>query len=90
MSSNRIKAVTVYEALDGQHYPTMAEAQSKSSQFIARQKLIDILNKAASGGFTVNTLVADIVSKPDVALKLREGINAALDYHRRYGKLKKG
>lgn len=88
MSSTRIKAVTRYEALDGQLYETMDEAGKASSQHNARKKVATALQLLAPGT-AVNSLVADIVSKPDLALKLREGINAALDYQRRYGKLRK-
>lgn len=90
MSSTRIKAVTVYQAADGQQYETMYEAQEASARHIAREKISSLLQKKVmTGGLTVNTLTADFITNPDFAQQFRSAINAALDYQRRYGKLSK-
>jgi hypothetical protein len=90
MSSNRVKAITVYQAADGQNYETMGHAQQMSAKHIAHSKITALLQKRAiAGGLTINNLAADLLTNPEFAQQFRSAINSAIDFQRRYGKLNK-
>jgi hypothetical protein len=88
MSSSQVKAVTVYQATDGQNYENIEQARQVSAMHNAKVKLYTIFDKISTAqGVSVNTLTAAFLTNPEMAVKMRDALNASLDYHRRYGKL---
>jgi hypothetical protein len=83
-----VKAKLVYFSEDGKSHETRAEAMQHDAMWRS-MKGIRTSFEAISPGQSLGTLHIDIVNKPQLAMKLRDQINKAIDVQRRYGKLKK-
>jgi len=82
-----VKAVTVYEASDGKKFDT----QEKAHAYEFASTRINNFRRVFANPSIIRApdgLAVDLFNHPDVLEDLREACNKALDYHRRYGKLK--
>jgi len=82
-----VKAVTVYEASDGKKFDT----QEKAHAYEFASTRINNFRKVLANPTIMRApegLAVDLFNNPAILEELREACNKALDYHRRYGKLK--
>lgn len=81
-----IKVVHKYQADDG----TIHDSMEAAYKYDALQKVMARTKKIFQDvGLNTSTAYLDFVNNPQIASKMREAMNRVLDYHRRYGKLKK-
>jgi len=83
-----IKAVTRYESDDGKLHDDIGEARKHDSMQRSLQKIRQALGTSSPGG-SFGTLAIDLLNSPKNAELLRDALNATLNSHRVYGKLKK-
>lgn len=81
-----VKAIRMYQSEDGKVHNTIDDALKHN----ACQKAMSSVKSALHDvGITNGILHMDLVNNVKAAVKLRDALNKTLDYHRRYGKLKK-
>lgn len=81
-----VKVVHKYQADDGTVHDSMEDAYKHD----ALQKVMSKTKKIFQDvGLNTSTVYLDFVNKPQVATQMRDAMNRVLDYHRRYGKLRK-
>lgn len=83
-----VRAIKVYESEDGKHHDNLADALAHDSQQRAMAAIATAM-RTASPSSSLGTIHLDITNNPKHAEALRNACNKVLDYHRRYGKLKK-
>ena len=82
-----VKAVTVYEATDGKKFDT----QEKALAYESASTRINNFRRVFANPNIIHTpegLAVDLFNNVQSLEDMREACNKALDYHRRYGKLK--
>lgn len=83
-----VKAVTMYQSTDGKMHSSMDEARSHDALYKCMSTVKAILQSPRMGDHA-NMMSLEIVNNPKAALDLREACNKVLDFHRKYGKLRK-